>query len=171
MCTFKSLCDVAGFFHRLQHTFIGENSFVFLPRFRFSPFSSSIIRSGPYDYLGAATDSWSRTCSLPTYDFSVPAANLKRLLPSPPPFSLILCFSSFNFACVYLMSSHNVEFAERSGGALLRTPCRVTHNGWAVRVRPHSQFLDTAPALVSEGKSKKDQAAPDPEKKWKVILW
>ncbi len=27
----------------------------------------------------------------------------------------------------------------------------------------------TAPALVSEGKSKKGQVAPDPEKIWKVI--
>ncbi len=69
------------------------------------------------------------------------------------------------------MSSHDIEFVEQSGGALLRTPSLVTRNGEAVRVRPHAQILDIAPALVSEGKSKKGRVAPDPEKKWKVILW
>jgi hypothetical protein len=33
------------------------------------------------------------------------------------------------------------------------------------------QILDTSPALVSEGKSKKGRVAPDPEKKWKLIRW
>jgi hypothetical protein len=41
----------------------------------------------------------------------------------------------------------------------------------AVQVRPHEQISDTAPALVSEGKTKKGRVAPDPEKKWKFILW
>ncbi len=69
------------------------------------------------------------------------------------------------------MSSHYVEFVEQSGGALLRTPSCVTRNGWAVRVRPRAQISDIAPALVSEGKSKKGKVFPDPEKKWKLILW
>ncbi len=67
------------------------------------------------------------------------------------------------------MSSHNVEFVEQSGRALLRTPRRVTCNGGAVQVRPHAQISDIAPALVSEGKSKNGRVAPDPEKKWKTI--
>jgi hypothetical protein len=70
------------------------------------------------------------------------------------------------------MSSHDVEFVERqSGGARLRTPRHVTRNGGAVRVHHHLQFSDIAPALVSEGNSKKGRVAPDPEKKWKIIRW
>jgi hypothetical protein len=69
------------------------------------------------------------------------------------------------------MSSHDVEFVEQSGGAWLRTPRRVTRNGGAVLVRPHAQISDIAPALMSEGKSKKCRVAPDPEKKWKLIRW
>ncbi len=48
-------------------------------------------------------------------------------------------------------------------------PSSVTCNGRAVR--PHVQISDIAPALVSKGKSKKCQVAPDPEKKWKLIRW
>ncbi len=62
------------------------------------------------------------------------------------------------------MSRHNVEFVEQSGRARFRT-------GVAVRVSPHAQISDIAPALVSEGKSKKGRVAPDPEKKWKLIRW
>ena len=69
------------------------------------------------------------------------------------------------------MSSDDAEFVEHPDGALLRTPRRVTRNGRAVRVRPHEQVLDTAPALVSEGKSKKGRVALDLEKKWKIIRW
>ncbi len=68
------------------------------------------------------------------------------------------------------MSSHDVDFVEQSGGARLQTPSSVTSNGGAVRVRPHAQISDIAPALVSEGKSKKGTVAPDPEKKWKVMV-
>ncbi len=71
------------------------------------------------------------------------------------------------------MSSHDIEFVEQSGRALLRTPRSVTCNGGAVRVRPHAQISDTTPALVSEKKIKKGRVAPAPyvpEKKWKVIL-
>ncbi len=71
------------------------------------------------------------------------------------------------------MSSHNVDFVEQSGGARLRTPHSVTRNGGAVRVRPHAQISDIAPALVSEKKFKKSRVAPAPyvpDKKWKVIL-
>jgi hypothetical protein len=71
------------------------------------------------------------------------------------------------------MSSHYVDFVEQSGGAWLRTPHSVTGNGGAVRVRPHAQNLDIAPALVSEKKIKKGRVAPAPyvpDKKWKVIL-
>ncbi len=84
---------------------------------------------------------------------------------------LILFFGSFNFTCVYSIFSHNVEFVEQSGRARLRTPSSVTSNGGAVRDRPHLQISDIAPVLESEGKSKKGRVAPDPEKKWKVILW
>ena len=69
------------------------------------------------------------------------------------------------------MSSDDAEFVEQPDGALLRTPRHVTRNGGTVRVRSHAQFSDTASALVSEGKSKKGRVAPDPEKKWKLILW
>jgi hypothetical protein len=69
------------------------------------------------------------------------------------------------------MSSHDVEFVEQSGRARLRTPRRVTRNGRAVRVRPHAQISDIAPAFVSEGKSKKGRVALDLEKKWKIIRW
>jgi hypothetical protein len=33
------------------------------------------------------------------------------------------------------------------------------------------KISDTAPALISEGKSKKSRMTPAPDKKWKVILW
>jgi hypothetical protein len=69
------------------------------------------------------------------------------------------------------MSSHDVEFVEQSGRARLRTPCNVTRNGGAVRVRPHAQISNIAPALVSEGKSKKGRVAPYTEKNWKIIRW
>ncbi len=82
-----------------------------------------------------------------------------------------MCLSSFNFTCVYSISSHDVEFVEQSGGARLRTPRSATRNGGAVRVRPHEQISDIASALVSEVKSKKDRVAPDPEKKWRFIRW
>jgi hypothetical protein len=68
------------------------------------------------------------------------------------------------------MSSDDAEFVEQPDRARLRTPRRVTRKGGAVRVRSHAQISDTASALVSEGKSKRGRVAPDPEKKWKVIL-
>jgi hypothetical protein len=70
------------------------------------------------------------------------------------------------------MSSDDAEFVEHPDGALLRTPCSVTRNGGAVRVRSHAQISDIAPALVSEKKFKKGRVAPAPyvpDKKWKVI--
>ncbi len=67
------------------------------------------------------------------------------------------------------MSSYDAEFVEKSDGAQFRTPCRVTLNGGGVWVSPHAQISDTAPALASEGKSKKCQVAATPDKKWKVI--
>jgi hypothetical protein len=164
---FSTQCDLAVFFHGKRHSFPE-----FFPRFHSIPFSSGVISSGSYNYLEAATDFWSRTCSLPTYDFSVPAANLKRLPPSPAPFFLIVYFSSFDFTCVYSMSSLYLDFVEQSGGARLRTPHSVTRNGGAVRVRPHAQISDTTPALVSEKKFK-GRVAPAPyvpDKKWKDIL-
>ncbi len=70
------------------------------------------------------------------------------------------------------MSSDDAEFVEQPDGARLQTPCRVTRNGGAVRVRSHAQISDTASALVSEKQFKKGQVAPAlyvPDKKWKVI--
>ncbi len=71
-------------------------------------------------------------------------------------------------------SSHDVEFVEQSGGALLRTHlAAISHNGGAVWVRPHAQISNTTSALVSEEKSKKSRVAPAPHvpnKKWKVTL-
>ncbi len=87
-------------------------------------------------------------------------------------FVLILCFKSFNFTGAHSVSSDYAEFIELPDGALLRTPRCVTRHGGAVRVCPHAQFLDTAPALVSEEKFNKGRVAPAPyvpDKKWKVI--
>ncbi len=51
------------------------------------------------------------------------------------------------------------------------TPRSVTSNGSAVLDRHHEQISDAEPALISEVKTKKGRVAPDPEKKWKIILW
>jgi hypothetical protein len=88
-------------------------------------------------------------------------------------FFFVLVFQSFNFICVQSISSNDAEFVKQSDGALFMTPCSVTSNGGAVRVCPHVQISDTAPALVSEEKSKKSRVAPAlyvPVKKGKVIL-
>jgi hypothetical protein len=53
------------------------------------------------------------------------------------------------------MSSNDAEFVEKSDRARFRTPYSITHNGGAFRVRPHEQFSDIAPALVSKGNPKK----------------
>jgi hypothetical protein len=81
--------DLAVFVHGKRHSFPE-----FFPRFHSIHFSSGVICLGSYNYLGAATDPWSRTCSLATYDFSVPATNLKRLPPSPPRFCVSIVLNS-----------------------------------------------------------------------------
>ena len=146
---------LSGFFHGKRHSFPE-----FFPRFHSIPFSSGVIRSGSYNNLGAATDSWSRTCSLPTYDFSVPAANLKRLPPSPPRFCVsVVSISPVSTQCPATMLS------------LLSSRRPVTdasprYSQWRGCPSPFScANFGIAPALVSEGKSKKSQVAPDPEKK------
>jgi hypothetical protein len=106
---------------------------------------------------------------------SLPPAgsNLKQLPPSSPPSCFILCFNSFNFICAQSMSSDDADFVGPPDCSLLQTPCRVTCNGEAVPVCPHAQISDTAPALVSEEKSKNCRVAPAPyvpNKKWKVVL-
>jgi hypothetical protein len=71
------------------------------------------------------------------------------------------------------MSSDDADFVGPPDCSLLLTPRCVTRNGGAVAVCLHEQILDTAPSLVSEGKSKKGQVAPDlyvPDKKWNVII-
>ncbi len=71
------------------------------------------------------------------------------------------------------MSSDYAEFIEQPEGALLWTPRHVTRKGGAVRVCPQTQILDTAHALVSEGKSNKGRVASAPyvpDKKWKITL-
>ncbi len=95
------ICDLASFFHRLRHSFPE-----FLPHFQFSPLvSSGVICFGSYNYLGAATDS-TRTCFLPTYDFSVPAAR------GPPTWNVFCQHScgchhdSFNFVFVFRDALH-----------------------------------------------------------------
>ncbi len=110
---YKSLWPT-GFSHGLRHSFPE-----FLQRFHFSPFSSGIIRFGLYNYFGAATDSWSRTCSLPTYDFSVPAANLKRLQPSPQRFCVsVVLISPVSNQCPATMLSLLSSQAEPCYGRL-----------------------------------------------------
>ncbi len=62
---------------------------------------------------------------------------------------------------------------ENCYGRLTALPAGAMASGGAIRVRSHEQILDTASALVSEGKSKKGQVAPAPyvpEKKLKFIL-
>jgi hypothetical protein len=60
------------------------------------------------------------------------------------------------------MSSNDADFVEQPDGSLFWTPHRVVCNGKAVPVCPLAQISDTAPALVSEEKSKEGRVAPAP---------
>ncbi len=111
---------------------------------------------------------------LPTHDFSVPAARW------PPTWNgfchhpHLFCWSCISIGFISYVPSQGpatMLICRQPDRARLRTPRSIACNGEAVRVRPHAHISDTAPAPVSEGKSKKGRVASAPDKKWKVIRW